>query len=67
MFRPAQEVPVSQPIQVVASSHDENPERMIRKFIRKVKNDGVIREYFLRQSFEKPSAKRRRRRTRSKD
>jgi ribosomal protein S21 len=33
---------------------------MIKRFTRRVREDGVLRELYLRKSFEKPSVKRRR-------
>lgn len=37
---------------------DENLEKAIKRFKRKVEKEGIIREFKRRQYFEKPSAKR---------
>lgn len=37
-------------------------EKMLRRFTRKVRDEGIIQEYMDRQSFEKPSQKKRRKR-----
>lgn len=37
-----------------------NPEKLIRRFMKKVKNEGVIDKYLKRQYYEKPSVRRRR-------
>jgi len=37
----------------------EDPKRMIKRFIRKCKKDGFLREVMERQRFTKPSDKRR--------
>jgi small subunit ribosomal protein S21 len=38
----------------------EDIERTIRRFTRKVRNDGILQEVYRRSYFEKPSEKRRR-------
>lgn len=38
----------------------ETPERMIKRFVKKVRNDGVLQEVYLRRHYEKPSQKKRR-------
>lgn len=49
------------PLEVVARSN-ESIERLIRRFVKKVRNDGVLQEYNVRRSFEKGSSVRRRKR-----
>jgi ribosomal protein S21 len=44
----------------VSLRQGEDGERLIRRFLKKVRNDGILREYRMRTSFVKPSAKRRR-------
>jgi ribosomal protein S21 len=44
---------------------NEAPERMVKRFTRKVRNDGILQEVFLRRSFEKPSMKARKKRIRA--
>ena len=38
----------------------ESPEKMIKRFTRKVRADGILRELYTRKAYEKPSVKRRR-------
>ena len=49
----------------VTARGNEPPERMIKRFARKVRDDGVLQEIYERRSFVKPSAARRRKRVRS--
>jgi len=46
----------------VATRKDESPERLIRRFLRKVKKSHIIEEFREKRFFEKPSVKRRRKR-----
>jgi len=39
---------------------NEEPDRYIKRFMKKVRNDGVLQEVFQRRAYEKPSVKRRR-------
>lgn len=39
---------------------DESFERTVKRFLKKVRNDGILQEVALRSYFEKPSQKRRR-------
>ena len=50
----------------VTPKQDETPERMIKRFMKKVRNDGIIQEIFLRRAYEKPSVKRKRKRSRAR-
>jgi len=43
----------------VRSRPNEDPERLIKRFTRKVRNDGILQEVFLRKGYDKPSVKRR--------
>lgn len=43
----------------------ETPERIIRRFIKGVRNEGIVREYLQRTGFEKPSERRRRKHLRA--
>jgi small subunit ribosomal protein S21 len=43
----------------VKARRNEHPEALIRRFSRKVKEEGVIREVFDRKYYEKPSVTRR--------
>lgn len=40
----------------------EHGDQMIRRFMKRVRADGVLKEFMARQSYEKPSDKRRRER-----
>ena len=44
---------------------NEPVERMIKRFSRMVRDDGVLRDFALRRSYEKPSMKRRRKQARN--
>ena len=46
----------------VTSSRPDDGEALIRRFVRKVRDDGVLGEARGRLSYEKPSVKRRRKR-----
>ncbi|MHA1951897.1 MAG: 30S ribosomal protein S21 [Candidatus Thorarchaeota archaeon] len=45
---------------------NESTERMIKRFMKKVRNDGILKEFSHRTSFEKPSVIRRRKREQAK-
>ena len=45
---------------VVFARNGESVESLIRRFSRKVKNEGIIDEFKEKQYYEKPSVKRRR-------
>lgn len=44
----------------------ETPERMIKRFTKKVRNEGILQELYQRRGYEKPSVKRRRKAARSR-
>ncbi len=56
--------PTSKPLEVVARP-DESVDKMIRRFIKATRADGVLRESLIKSSFEKPSMRRRRKRKNS--
>lgn len=43
----------------------ESAEKMIRRFVRTVRTDGILREYLQKQSFEKKSQKARKKHSRA--
>lgn len=45
---------------------NEEPDRYIKRFMKKVRNDGVLQEVFRRRAYEKPSEKRRRKRAQAR-
>ena len=45
---------------------NEEPERYIKRFIKKVRADDILQEIFRRRSYEKPSIKRRRKEARAR-
>jgi len=45
---------------------NEDPEKLIKRFIKKVRSDGILQEVFLRRAYEKPSVKRRRKSARAR-
>ena len=47
-------------VEVRAKYPDENPEKLIRRFTKKVKKERVIEDYRERMYYEKPSKKKRR-------
>jgi small subunit ribosomal protein S21 len=49
------------PLQVAARP-GESPDRLVRRFTKRVRNDGVLDEFRVRTAFEKPSVRRRRKR-----
>ena len=50
----------------VAPRPNEPPEKFIKRFLRKVRNDGVLQEVYQRKGYEKPSVKRRRKSARAR-
>lgn len=54
----------ARPIEV-AARRDESPDRMIRRFCKKVRNEGVLQEVYSRRAYEKPSQRRRRKAARA--
>lgn len=44
----------------------EDSERLIKRFMKKVRNDGVLQEIYARRAYEKPSVKRRRKQSRAR-
>lgn len=44
----------------VEAAPGEAPERLVRRFIRRVRESGIVREFVAREGYEKPSVKRRR-------
>lgn len=49
----------------VTARPNEGTDRMIRRFSKKVRNDGILGELYLRRFYEKPSQARRRKRARA--
>lgn len=45
---------------------DEDPERFIKRFLKKVRNDGILQELYIKSRFEKPSVRRRRKSARAR-
>jgi small subunit ribosomal protein S21 len=45
---------------------NEEPDRFIKRFIKKVRSDGILQEVYLRKAYEKPSIKRRRKSSRAR-
>lgn len=50
----------------VTPRNGESPERMIKRFTKKVRNDGILQELYQRRGYEKPSVKRRRKAARAR-
>jgi len=50
----------------VKPRNNESGEKMIRRFMKKAREDGVLREFSLRTFFEKPSVKKRRKKNSAK-
>ena len=46
-------------ITVTAAECNDNPDKMVRRFIKKVKNDGIVEEFRSRATYMKPSESRR--------
>jgi small subunit ribosomal protein S21 len=51
---------------VVTPRGNEDTEKLIKRFMKKVRSDGLLNEVYLRKGYEKPSEKRRRKLARSK-
>lgn len=51
---------------IVRPRPGEPDDRLIKRFMKKTRNDGIINEVRLRQGYEKPSVKRRRKIARSR-
>ncbi len=49
----------------VTPRKEEPPERMIKRFMKKVRNEGIMQELYQRRGYEKPSQARRRKRARA--
>ena len=45
---------------------NEDPDRVVKRFMKKVRSDGILQEVFLRRAYEKPSIKRRRKAARAR-
>lgn len=45
---------------------NEEPDRFIKRFMKKVRSDGILQEVYLRRAYEKPSVKRRRKRAQAR-
>lgn len=56
----SEHVPVTVRHLEVSPRPNETPDRMIKRFMKKVRNDGVLAEVFERRHYRKPSEKRRR-------
>lgn len=50
----------------VKPRNNEEPDRFIKRFMKKVRNEGVLQEVYLRRAYEKPSVKRRRKQARAR-
>lgn len=50
----------------VRPRNNEEPDKYIKRFLKKVRNDGVLQEVYLRRAYEKPSVKRRRKSARAR-
>jgi small subunit ribosomal protein S21 len=50
----------------VKPRQNEDPDRFIKRFMKKVRSDGVLQEVYLRRAYEKPSVKRRRKRAQAR-
>ena len=53
-------------VEVKPRYKDEYPEKMIRRFSKKVKKERIIEKFLERRRFEKPSVKKKRERLRRK-
>jgi small subunit ribosomal protein S21 len=45
---------------------NEDPEKLIRRYMKKLRNDGILQEVYQRRAYEKPSMKRRRKAARAR-
>lgn len=50
----------------VTPKPNEQPERMIKRFMKKVRNEGILQEIFLRRCYEKPSVKKKRKKSKAR-
>jgi small subunit ribosomal protein S21 len=50
----------------VTARPDEDPERMVKRFMKKVREEGVTQEAYERSYYEKPSVRRRRKSARAR-
>lgn len=50
----------------VHARDDEDPERLIRRFMKKVRNEGILNELWEKSYYEKPSVKRRKKSARAR-
>ena len=53
-------------VQVKTTHRDEPPEKLIKRFMKKVKNERIIEKFLERKRFVKPSIKRRKEKIRRK-
>lgn len=53
------------PLEVTAQSCGDSTEKMIRRFTKAVRNDGILYEVYSRSYFLKPSEKKRKKRARA--
>lgn len=53
------------PLEIVPR-HDEDFERTVKRFTRKVRADGILREIYERQSYNKPSVADRQKRSKAR-
>lgn len=51
---------------VVTAHDDEDPERLIRRFTKKVRNEGILDELWDKSYYQKPSVRRRRKSSRAR-
>lgn len=51
---------------VVYPRPNEETDRFIKRFLKKVRNDGILQEVYLRRHYEKPSIKKRRKSARAR-
>lgn len=51
---------------VVSARDDEDPERFVRRFMKKVRNEGILNELWEKSRYEKPSVRRRKKSARAR-
>jgi small subunit ribosomal protein S21 len=51
---------------VVFAHDDEDPDRLIKRFTKKVRNEGILDELWNKSHYEKPSVKRRKKSSRAR-
>ncbi len=51
---------------VVYPRPNEEPDKFIKRFLKKVRNDGILNEVWNRKGYDKPSVKRRRKAARAR-